>query len=366
MKYKVLLVEDEIFDQDIFLRYVKKARLPFECYITGSVQGAKRIMESGNFDVIITDYDLPDGTGLDVLEFVKDVPVIVATGTGNEELAVKLIKAGASDYLIKDSDQNYLKVMPMTIDNAIKLKFAEKQLSEFHEHLKELVNKRTSELKDLNIKLEEQIKFQKEKEMVINTQLEQNKNFSSNLANILGKIAAYGDPYIEFHQARVASLAREIAKGMGKPEDTQEIVYFAGLVHDIGKIYVPSEILIKPDKLTKAEMEIVQKHPVISCEMLKKIRTPQNLAGIVLQHHERIDGSGYPNNLKLKEILPEARILAVADVVEAMSSPRAWRKPFEMDYIIEELAKRSQFILDPEIIETCSALLEKKGNDIFI
>jgi putative two-component system response regulator len=139
---------------------------------------------------------------------------------------------------------------------------------------------------------------------------------------VLGTASEARDPYTAGHQKRVANLARAIATEMKLPHDKIEAIRMAAAIHDIGKISVPSEILCKPSMLTNLEFSFIKNHPEYSYEIIKDVESPWPLADIVRQHHERIDGSGYPQGLKNKDILIEARILAVADVVEAMMSYR--------------------------------------------
>lgn len=169
------------------------------------------------------------------------------------------------------------------------------------------------------------------------------------------------DPYTGGHQRRVADLARTIAVEMGLSEDMIKGVYMAGLVHDIGKIYVPSEILSKPARLREIEMELIRHHSIVGHDILKDVKFPWPIAQIVLQHHERLDGCGYPQGLSNKEILLEARIIGVADVVEAMSSHRPYRAALGIEKALKEIADNSGIQYDPEIVEICTTLFRKKG-----
>jgi PAS domain S-box-containing protein len=127
-RYEVLLIEDDTVDQMAFMRLVENQGLPYNCTVAGSVAEAKSVLARGHFDVVIADYSLGDGTALDILDLVRDAPVIFATGGGSEEVATKAWRAGAYDYLIKDHDQNYLKIVPITVANAIKYKRTEEEL----------------------------------------------------------------------------------------------------------------------------------------------------------------------------------------------------------------------------------------------
>ncbi len=169
------------------------------------------------------------------------------------------------------------------------------------------------------------------------------------------------DPYTAGHQKRVAQLAREVAKEMGLHGNKVEGVYMAGLVHDIGKISIPAEILNKPGKLEPEEFEIIKKHPQAGYEILKDIEFPWPLAEIVLQHHERWDGSGYPLGLRDGEILLEARILAVADVVEAMASHRPYRPALGVEVALKEIERGRGILYDPDVVDACIRVLTQLG-----
>jgi len=169
------------------------------------------------------------------------------------------------------------------------------------------------------------------------------------------------DPYTAGHQKRVTKLACAIAKEMGLSKEQIEGIRMAGLIHDIGKISIPSEILTKPGKLNDLEYSLIKTHPQAGYNILKGIEFPWPVAQIVLQHHERMDGSGYPQGLCGKDILLEARILAVADVVEAMSSHRPYRPAYGIDKALEEISKNKGILYDPEVVNACLRLFNQKG-----
>lgn len=169
------------------------------------------------------------------------------------------------------------------------------------------------------------------------------------------------DPYTAGHQTRVAKLAEAIAREMGLSSDTRSAILMAGGVHDIGKIQVPAEILSKPGKLTPAEFEIIKTHPDAGFQILKNISFTQPIAEIVLQHHERLDGSGYPQQLKGDQILIEAKIISVADTVEAMSSHRPYRAGLGIDVALKEIVDKRGIHYDPEAVDACLRLFNEKG-----
>jgi len=178
---------------------------------------------------------------------------------------------------------------------------------------------------------------------------------------VLGTASEARDPYTAGHQKRVADLARTIATEMGLPHDSIEGIRMAGAIHDIGKISIPSEILCKPTKLTDLEFSLVKAHTQYSYEIMKDVESPWPLADIVHQHHERINGSGYPQGLKGENILIEARILAVADVVEAMVSYRPYRPSLGIEIALTEIEKNAGILYDRKVVDTCLKLFREKG-----
>jgi putative nucleotidyltransferase with HDIG domain len=169
------------------------------------------------------------------------------------------------------------------------------------------------------------------------------------------------DPYTAGHQLRVANLACAIATEIGLPQEKIDGIRMAGSIHDIGKLSVPAEILSKPTKLTNIEFSLIKEHAQKGYEMLNDVESPWLLAQIVYQHHERMDGSGYPRNLKGEEICMEARILAVADVVEAMASHRPYRPALGIDAALNEIEKNRGTLYDDAVVDTCLRLFREKG-----
>ncbi|MFQ5794929.1 MAG: HD domain-containing phosphohydrolase [Candidatus Bipolaricaulia bacterium] len=168
------------------------------------------------------------------------------------------------------------------------------------------------------------------------------------------------DPYTAGHQRRVSQLACAIAREMSVSHEQIEGIRITGLIHDVGKISVPAAILNKPGQLSESEFDIIKAHPQIGYDILKAIEFPWPVAQIVLQHHERIDGSGYPSGLSDGEILLEAKILGVADVVEAMSSHRPYRPALGIDKALKEIAQKRDVRYDPKVVDACLRLFTQK------
>jgi PAS domain S-box-containing protein len=169
------------------------------------------------------------------------------------------------------------------------------------------------------------------------------------------------DLFTAGHQRRVAELAVAIAKAMKLPKKQITAVYMAGLLHDIGKINIPAEILTKPSRLNELEFKLIKKHPRVAHDILKEIEFPWPLAKISLQHHERMNGSGYPNGVKGRDIILEARIIAVADVVEAMSSARPYRPALGIEEALKEISTKKSLLYDADVVDACIKLFKKKG-----
>ena len=179
--------------------------------------------------------------------------------------------------------------------------------------------------------------------------------------NALASAVGKRDPYTTDHQRRVTALASFMGQELGLPEDQVKGIRLAGMLHDIGKLAIPSEILSKPTRLSEAEFTIIKTHPMVASEILKTIEFPWPISEIALQHHERIDGSGYPQGLTKHKILLETRILSVADVVEAISSHRPYRPAYSLEYTLEEISKNKGIIYDPDAVDVCLRLFHKKN-----
>ena len=177
----------------------------------------------------------------------------------------------------------------------------------------------------------------------------------------MAKVVEKKDPYSAGHQKRVSQIATAIAKEMKLPKNKIEGLRVASLVHDIGKIGMPIEILSKPSGLTELGYDLMTEHPMTGYNILKEIDFPWPVAEIVLQHHEKINGSGYPNGLKGDNILIEARILCVADVIEAMSSYRAYRSSHTIKEVLKELNRNKGTLYDPMVVDACKELFKYKG-----
>jgi len=293
-------------------------------------------------DVILVDLMMPEVNGFEVVSAVKQespqTPIIVISGTGVIHDVIEAIRRGAWDYLTKPIQS--LAVLEHVVEKSLEKALLIRENEAYKKLLEEKVRKRTLALEKINTQL---------REILWET------------VNALSVMTDKRDPYTSGHQKRVSVLAMAIAEEMGFSQDRTESVKVASLLHDIGKIYVPAEFLSKPTRLEPEEMQIIKKHSFMGYDILINIKFPWPIAEIVYQHHERIDGSGYPRGLKENEILLEAKIIAIADVVEAMSSHRPYRPSLHIDKAISEIESEKEKIYCPVC---AAAFLELVRKDI--
>jgi PAS domain S-box-containing protein/putative nucleotidyltransferase with HDIG domain len=207
------------------------------------------------------------------------------------------------------------------------------------------------------------LRIRQERDLALSKNLEQLTQLQESLENTVRAIATIvemRDPYTAGHQVRVADLATAIAAQMGLPEEEVHAIHIAGIVHDLGKIRIPAEILSKPGKISDIEFSLIKTHAEAGYEILKDIHFPWPVAQMVLQHHERLDGSGYPKGLKGDQIITGARILGVADVVEAMSSHRPYRAGLGIETALEEIKGQRGGSFDPQVVDACLAVFHER------
>lgn len=183
------------------------------------------------------------------------------------------------------------------------------------------------------------------------------------LAGVTHAISIMGkgrDPYTSGHQQAVASISRNIGAALGFDEAKLCNLHIAGLLHDTGKIVIPVSILIKPGKLTDGEFALIKEHPQAGYEILKHIPFPYNVAGVALQHHERLNGKGYPFGIPGQDIMFFSKIVAVADTIEAMTAVRSYRVGFSIQHVLKEVSKGRGSLYDSEVVDVCIKLASEK------
>ncbi|OHE58759.1 MAG: hypothetical protein A2Z47_13135 [Thermodesulfovibrio sp. RBG_19FT_COMBO_42_12] len=243
-------------------------------------------------------------------------------------------------------------------------KRVDEKLQRVNKELEKRVQERTAEISKANEVLQIEISERKHAEEALKGSYEKLQRALEGTIYALASMVEKRDPYTAGHQQRVKTLACAIATEMGLPEEKIDGIRMIGVIHDLGKIYVPAEILSKPGQLDEAEFKMIRAHAKVGYDILKKVEFPWPIAQGIAQHHERIDGSGYPSGLLGENILLEAKIIGVADVFEAIASHRPYRPALGKDKAIEEISQKKGTLYDPEVVDACLRLFTVKGFNI--
>ncbi len=326
---KILIAEDTPADAELCEREVRKILKSCQFQVVDERQAYVTALSEFQPDLILSDYSMPGFDGMAALklaqEYAPEMPFIIVTGSVSEDVAAECMKAGAWDYIIK---QHIRRLGPAVVSA--------------------LDKKQTLITKS---------KAEDEREAAYRAL---DKALTDSIA-AMSKIVEIRDPYTAGHQTRVADLSVAIARELKLPEERVKYIRIAALIHDIGKIYIPSDILSKPGKLRDMEWQLIKIHAQGSYDILKTIEFPWPIAQIAWQHHERLDGSGYPQGLDGDHILLEAKILAVADVVEAMSSYRPYRPALGIEKALDEISRNRGVLYDPNIVDACLKLFNENS-----
>jgi putative two-component system response regulator len=334
---KLIIVDDEERVRKIIA--VQLEREGYEVRVCTNGREVFNILGSGkSFDVLITDIRMPDIDGHQVLSYaienIPDMPVIMLTGVVDIETAVGVMKAGAFDYLIKPIQREDLL---KTVDKAL----AYGKLVQYNRRL-ELENRKYQS------DLEEDVKARTKE---LSEALLQLRIVHMDTVRILSGAIEEKDPYIRGHSNRVRHLSHHIAEALGFTTQQINLLDFGALLHDIGKIAIDSRILNKPASLSQDERKIVETHPLVGERIISKVSYFNDIVPVIRWHHERWDGGGYPDALKGNEIPLSARILAVVDTFDAMTSDRAYRLALPMERALSIIREETGRQFDPEIIE---------------
>lgn len=336
----VLVVDDDDDIRDILSYGITASGC--RCLTADSAESALDVLRTAPVEVVISDVQMEGMSGLDLCRRIKDrydADVIIITGLINNFAYEEILAQGASDFIEK----------PI-------------RLAEIVARLKRVLNERQirGQLTDSAEKLRRNAgRFKKAMEGFVQA---------------IALAVEMRDPYTSGHQNRVSDLACAIAREMGLSRDRIYGLRMASVIHDLGKITIPGEILCKPGRLSGPEYEMIKTHVQSGYDILRKIDFPWPLADIVIQHHERLDGSGYPFGLSGEEILLEARILAVSDVYETIGSHRPYRPSLGLKKAMDELIGGSGSLYDPPVVEACRHLIEEnrfrfkgtKGASVFV
>ena len=279
-------------------------------------------------DLILLDYMMPQVDGLEVIRRLRtnagraEIPIVMVTADTESEVRHRALELGAQDFLNKPVDNIELRAR---VRNLLALRKSQRQLSDRAAWLAEEVKKATLEI------------AAREKEAILR----------------LSRAAEYRDPETGAHLLRMSNYARLIAAKLGMPETEQELLLQAAPMHDVGKVGISDQILLKPGRLTAAEYEVMKQHAAIGYEILRDSASPllQCAATVALTHHEKFDGTGYPSGLKGEAIPLWGRIVAVADVFDALTSARPYKKPWTLEDAANFLKKGSGAHFDPTCVE---------------
>jgi len=328
----ILVVDDDEQIRRLVNRTL--SRVGYACTLAADAAEARKYLNEQTFDLVLCDVRMPGESGIDLTRHIAaahgDTAVIMLTGEDDPKVADAAIAAGTYGYIIKPFNPNELTI---NVRNALRRRKLEIANRTYRQNLEKTVAERTSQL----------------------------KKALDGITQVVIRTVESRDPYTAGHQHRVALLSVAIAEEMGIPKDQIEGIRMAGEIHDLGKISVPAEILSKPTRLTDIEFGLIKTHPRVGYDILKDINFPWPIAQMVLQHHEKMNGSGYPQGLSGEDILPESRILCVADVVEAMVSHRPYRPALGTDAALEEISKNKGTLYDRDVVDACLKLFKEKG-----
>lgn len=327
----ILVVDDDCKILRLFRRILE--RKSYHCSVAENARDARRQLKNGRFDLVFCDVNMPGESGLDFIRHIAaewpETAVIMVSGVDDPDVAEAALEIGAYGYIIKPFEANEVII---NTSSALRRQRLEVQKRTYMEKLEALVDIRTAKLQET----------------------------LDNFVPVIALIVESRDPYTAGHQSRVAEFACIIAKEMGLPEDRIKGIRMAASIHDLGKISIPSEILSKPSRLSALEFELIKTHPDVGYDILKNIEFSWPIADIVRQHHERIDGSGYPLGLTGGDLLIESKIIAVADTIEAMASHRPYRVAFEINSAVQEIGRNRGKHFDSEVVDACLSAIEKQ------
>ena len=374
--FRILAVDDDAAIRDLYIEILRSNNLPtavpnfqLTCCSQGdeAVEAVRRsFIDDEPYAVAFLDLNMPPGpdgewTAEEIHNLDPRINTVVVTG-------YRITNTGKTERLSKFSDKLLYLQKPfhpreiIQFATAMSIKWqAEKKLLNIHADLENLVDQRTAELLKANQLLKVEIENRKRMQQELQQSFESLKKAMQSTIQAISMTVEKRDPYTSGHQQRVANLARAIAEELKLPDSQIECIYMAAYIHDIGKISLPAEILVKPIQLSDIEISLIQAHAQAGYDILKGIEFPWAIADIVLQHHERMDGSGYPLGLSGDKIVLEARIISIADVVETMASHRPYRPSIGMDKALEEIRKNRGVLYDPQVADACLKLFKEKG-----
>jgi len=326
----ILVVDDERLVREMISRRMEKRG--FQCVTAGDGPSALKLVSKNNISLVLLDISMPGMSGLDVLASIKedhpDTMVIMITAMIDINMAIKAMTSGAYDYLIKPIETEILSI---SVTRAIERRNLIIENREYQRNLERKVTEQTEEIR---------------------------KTFINTVTSLVNALEAK-DEYTRGHSERVTDIAIKIARELALNETYIEKIRLAGLLHDIGKIGVREDILNKPGKLTEEEFEHVKTHSKIGEHILRPVIKDEEILDMVIHHHERYDGKGYPDGLTDDQISLQASILAVADAYDAMTSDRSYRKALSIEEARAEFRRFMGIQFHPPVVDALFHIMDK-------
>ncbi|MFB3886027.1 MAG: HD domain-containing phosphohydrolase [Thermodesulfobacteriota bacterium] len=329
MEGQILVVDDEELICSIFVKRLKKEGYPSITARNG--KEALNLFYNNRLSLIISDIKMPQMDGIDLLKKVKALDpkmmVIMMTSYPEIDLAIEAMRIGAFDFMIKPVE---LDLVVLSVRKALERKQLEEEVEAYHHHLEKLVDERTARLQEAYYILKR-------------------AHFDS-VKVLVGAIDAK-DPYTRGHSDRVRRMSLDMGSKFGFNETQLENLEYGALLHDIGKIGIKDEVLQKQSALSPEEYQTIKEHPLIGVKIVEGIDFFKDKVTIIRHHHEYFDGNGYPDGLAAEDIPIEARIIAIADTFDAMTSGRPHRGRMSVEDVLAELEKEKGKKFDPHILE---------------
>jgi len=319
---RVLIVDDEISTRKLLVAMLREAGV--RCKTAACADEGLNVLETESVDAVLSDLQMPGVSGMQFLAQVRPryshLAFLMITGVDDIQVGVEAMKRGADDYLVKPLQ---LEVVMASLERALEKKRLQQEVENYRRHLEEMVGERTQQLRS-------------------------ERSYEDTL-EALGAAIDLRDSETAGHSRRVAMYSTKIAKELDVAEHELKTIIRGAWLHDIGKLATPDAILLKPGALTQEEWRIMQRHAEIGYDLVKRIPFLAQAAEIILSHHERWDGSGYPRGLKARDIPLGARVFAVADTVDAMTSDRPYRSALSFEETEEEIRRGSGSRYDSQV-----------------
>jgi putative nucleotidyltransferase with HDIG domain len=329
MEKRILIVDD---DERICALIARRLTIEgYWCVTANNGREALQHFYKDKFSVIISDIKMPELNGIELLKNVKamdqNMVVVMMTAYPEVDVAVEAIRQGAYDFIIKPFD---LDLVVFSVKKAFEKRSLEEKINNYHQHLEKLIGEKTAKLQHAYRVL---------------------KKDHLDTVKVLIEAIDAKDPYARGHSDRVREMSLRIARKLGFGEDRMEGLEYGALLHDIGKLGIKDEVLQKQGPLTPEQYQHIQEHPLIGVKIVEEIDFFKDQVPMIRHHHEHFDGSGYPDGLAGEEIPIEARIIAVSDAFDAMTSARPHRTKMTFESTLAEMRKHKGKQFDPDILE---------------